>query len=546
MQENRHRHTVTIVTAATAYPFGMHEPPFAVAPDPRFAYLVADAGDVLDRLQQDVTEGSGGITLLTGGSGSGKTLVAQCLLERLADRDVRVARVLHSRVTPVELLQSVCARLRVPMDASVNHDSGRDLINALSTFLMDIYAQGQRVLLVVDEAQNLPDESLEQLRLLTNLETPVHRLMHILLLATPPLRERLRSTALDPLAQRITAWNELAALDARHSEAYVRHRLEIAGAPPTLFTRLALREMHHCSRGVPRVLNLVGERAVALAVQRGQENVGESVVQQAARDVLPGHVGYWLRQYRWWWLAGIAGLLVLAGFVWWGLSSAPAPPAASPVPHVSATQQAANTVDALPSARQARLQAWSTLLARWQVGSEQASVEEASKCPAVIFAGFNCVGGTGTLDQLQRFDRPLVLVLDTSEGKRQVLLLGVGDTQVRLDIGSRDVMLTRPALAQLWHGRFYAPFRLPPALPSILRQGDSGPAVAWLDRQLRHFDGDTSRTPGEATFDATVVGRVKRLQRVFGIPDDGIVGPETLFALTSLQADGPHLARGVP
>ncbi|HET7268329.1 MAG TPA: AAA family ATPase [Oleiagrimonas sp.] len=536
------------MNAVPGHPFGLREPPFAVAPDPRFAYLAADAGDVLERIETDVTEGTGGITLLTGGNGSGKTLIAQCLLERLADRDVRVARVLHSRVTPVELLQSVCARLRVPMDGNVNRDSGRDLINALSTFLMDIYAQGQRVLLVVDEAQNLPDESLEQLRLLTNLETPVHRLMHILMLATPPLRERLRTAALEPLAQRITAWNELAGLDARHSEAYVRHRLAVAGAPPTLFTRLALREMHHCSRGVPRVLNLVGERALALAAQRGHENVGESVVQQATRDVLPGHVGYWLRQYRWWGLAGIVGVLILAGFAWWGLSNAPAPPtpAAPTVPKVSATQQAERIAAALPPARQARLQAWSTLLARWQVGSDQTSVEAASKCPAVIFAGFDCVGGTGTLDQLERFDRPLVLVLDTPDGKRQALLLGVGETQVRLDIGARDVMLTRPALAQLWHGRFYAPFRLPPSLPSILQRGDSGSAVAWLDRQLRQFDGDTSRTPGVATFDAAVTRRVKRLQRVFGIPDDGIVGPETLFALTSLDTDGPHLARDVP
>lgn len=536
------------MNAVSGHPFGLHEPPFAVAPDPRFAYLAADAGDVLEGLQRDVIEGSGGITLLTGGSGSGKTLVAQCLLERLADRDVRVARVLHSRVTPVELLQSVCARLRVPMDANVNRDSGRDLINALSTFLMDIYAQGQRVLLVVDEAQNLPDESLEQLRLLTNLETPVHRLMHILMLATPPLRERLRSATLEPLAQRITSWRELANMDARHSEAYVRHRLEVAGAPPTLFTRLALRQMHHGSRGVPRVLNLMGERALALAAQRGRESVGESVVQQAARDVLPGHVGYWLRRYRWGALAVVIGALVLAMFVWWGMSRqppAPSQPVPAPVPEVSATQQAEHIVAALPSARQARLQAWSTLLARWQVGSEQTSVEEASQCPAVIFAGFNCVGGTGTLDQLERFDRPLVLVLDTPAGKRQVLLLGVGDTHVRLDLGPRDAVLTRPALAQLWHGAFYSPFRLPASLPPILRQGDQGRAVAWLDRQLRHFDGDTAAPPGVATFDATVTGRVQRLQRVFGIPDDGVVGPETLFALTSLDTAGPHLARDV-
>lgn len=524
----------------------MHEAPFAVAPDTRFAYLEASAGEVLERLEQEVAEGSGGITLLTGSSGSGKTLLAQCLLERLVDRDVRVARVLHSRVTPIELLQSVCQRLRVPMDGHVDRDSGRDLINALSTFLMDIYAQGQRVLLVVDEAQNLPDESLEQLRLLTNLQTPVHRLMHVLMLATPRLRERLRSKALDPLAQRITAWHELAELDAAHSDAYVRHRLEVAGAQPTLFSRLALRDMHHASHGVPRVLNLIGERALVLAAQHHLSNVGEREVQQAAREVMPGHVGYWMRHYRWWYLAAAVVLAILIGFAWWGWLGSPATGPAHPaVAQVSATRQAQQVARDLPSARDARLHAWSTLLARWQVGSDQASVKVASQCPAVIFAGFDCVGGTGTLTQLARFNRPLVLVLDTPAGKRQVLLLGVGDTQVRLDIGTRDVTLTRAALAQLWHGQFYAPFRLPASLPPVLKQGDSGAAVAWLERQLRRLDGGTAGVH-PAVFNAAVTARVKRLQRVFEIRDDGIVGPETLFALTSLNAAGPHLAQDVP
>ncbi len=538
------------MNAASEHPFGLREPPFAVAPDARFAYLAAGAGEVLERLRQEIATGSGGITLLTGASGSGKTLVAQCLLAALADQDVRVARVLHSRVTPIELLQSICQRLRVPLDAHVDHDSGRDLVNALSMFLMDIYAQGQRVLLVVDEAQNLPDESLEQLRLLTNLETPVHRLMHILLLATPRLRERLRAAALAPLAQRITAWHELPALDAHQGEAYVRHRLQVAGARPGLFTRLALRDMCRAGRGVPRLLNLIGERALTLAAERRQATIGERVVQEAAREVLPGHMGYWLHRYRRvGLLAGIAALVIVAACVWWALRGSsravvpvPAPTAAT----VSTAPARQQLVAALPPARTSRLQAWSALLARWQVGSDRVSVKEASQCPAVIFAGFDCVGGTGSLDQLKRFDRPLVLVLDAPGGERQVLLLGVGETQVRLGLGTRDVQVPRTVLAQLWQGHFLAPFRVPASLPSVIRRGDTGAAVAWLDRQLRQLDGDKSAAYRPAVFDAAMVARVKRLQHAFGIPDDGIVGPETLFALTSLDAAGPHLARDVP
>ncbi|HEX7338771.1 MAG TPA: AAA family ATPase [Rhodanobacteraceae bacterium] len=532
---------------ASDLPFGLQQWPFALAPDTRFAYLAGAAGSLLAELEREVTQGGGGVTLLTGDSGSGKTLLAQCLLERLVERDVRVARVLHSRVTPLELLQSVCARLRVPLDGHVDRDSGRDLVNALSAFLMDIYAQGQRVLLVVDEAQNLPDESLEQLRLLTNLETPVHQLMQVLLLATPRLGTRLRAPVLQPLAQRITARHELAHLDADESEAYVRHRLQVAGATQVPFSRLALRDLQRASHGVPRLINLVAERAMALAAERKQPQVGERLVQQAAREALPGHVDYWWRHFRGWALAGAIVAVAVAALLWWGQRPAPVPskPTVPVVAGPSASEQARQVVQALPMAADARLQAWSTLLARWQVDSDDVRVEAAAACPEVIFAGFDCVGGTGTLDQLARFDRPLVLVLDTPHGARQVLLLGVGERDARLDIGARDVTLSRAALAQLWHGRFYAPFRLPATLPTLLKRGDQGAAVAWLRRQLSRLDGDAGDA-GPAIFDAAMLARVKRLQRVFGIPDDGVVGPETLFALMSLEPHGPHLARNVP
>lgn len=529
------------------HPFGLETSPFAAAPDPRFAWLEADAGVVLARLQHDVIEGNGGIALLIGGNGSGKTLLAQCLLARLVDHDVRVARVLHSRVTPIELLQSVCDRLRVPMDG-IDRESGRDMVNALSRFLMDIYAQGQRVLLVVDEAQNLSDESLEQLRLLTNLQTPAHQLIHILLLATPVLRERLHHAALGPLAQRITAWHELSSMHAEQSEAYIRHRLQVAGASQIPFSRLALRDIHRASHGIPRLVNLIGERALDMAAARELPVVGERVVQQATREALPGHVSYWLQRYRWWWFAAAALLAILVVFGWWGWHETlpQKPPVTSLVAAgVSPQQQAEQLQFSLPPSREARLQAWSELLARWQVGSDKVGVAEASQCQAVIFPGFNCVGGTGTLDQLGYFDRPMVLVLVTPQGKHQVLLLGVGKTRVRLMINSHPVEISRRALARLWHGYFYAPFRLPASLPPVLRQGDKGPAVAWLATRLTPSAGSAT-APATAVFDAAMVERVRQLQRRFGIPDDGIAGPETLFALTSLDAAGPHLAQDVP
>src|SRR5699024_8559428 len=167
------------------------------------------------------------------------------------------------------------------------------------------------------------------------------------------------------------------------------------------------------SHGVPRLVNLIGERALAIAGKHKLSTIGERVVQQAAREALPGGVGYWLQRYRWWWLGAAAMIVLLIAFIAWGYfgSTATHPPVKSLAQAgVPAQQQAQQLSLGLAPPREARLQAWSEMLARWQVGSDKVSVEDASQCRAMIFPGFGCVGGTGTLDQLEHFDRPMVLV----------------------------------------------------------------------------------------------------------------------------------------
>lgn len=528
--------------------YGLCEPPFAVAPDVRFAVLSEAAQAMLQAVQHEIVGGSGGIVLLTGDSGSGKTLLAQCLLQRLAELDVRIARVLHSRLTSIELLQTVCDRLRVPLEPE-QRNHGAALIEALSAFLMDTYAQGQRVLLLVDEAQNLSGEALEQLRLLTNLQTPAHKLIHILLLGTPVLEARLQSSTLMPLAQRVAARHALAPLTEEQTEQYVRTRLQVAGSERLPFTRLAMRSMHRYAGGMPGTLNRIAERALSLGSAANQLTIGEQTIQRAAGDVMPGHLRYVLRRYRWWWRGAALVLLLLCA---WGIRAWLTTPAQAPVASVvdvdraqSVHAEVAHMQKLLQADDIARMQAWSELLARWQVGSANVSVAKAADCNAVIFRGFNCVGGTGTLNQLRRFDRPMVLELTTPAGVRQVLLLGIGEKDVRLHLGASELDVSRQALATLWQGRFYAPFRLPANLPATLRRGDVGAAVAWLDGRLRRVDGDKAGAYRPAVFDAAMESRVRKLQQGFGIPDDGIVGPETYFALTSLDDAGPHLAHNV-
>lgn len=524
--------------------YGLREPPFAAAPDPRFAFLTEAAESVLARLEQEVRIGSGGIVLLSAPHGAGKTLLSNILLERLPESSVRVARILNPGTEPVELMQSICSALRVPV-AQGQEKSAKQLVDALSAFLMDVYAQGQRVVLIVDEAQRLGDEALEQLRLLTNLETPAHKLIHILLLASPELEERLRASNLHHLAQRIAVREHLPDFDPAGTEAYVRHRMQVAGATQLPFSRLALRALHRYSQGNPHRINRIADRALRLAAKGDVASIGERLVQQSAHDVLQSRIRYWLQRYRrHWLLVALLLVVVVAAGIWWLWRPAPAP-VPGPTKQVKILRQTERLTAALPDATKARMLAWSEMLARWQVSSKETSVADASHCAAQIFPGFNCVAGTATLDQLERFDRPLILELRTTNGLREVLLLGIGVRDVRLDLGPRDVDVPRTVLEQVWTGRFYAPFRLPPWMPSRVDRGDAGRAVSWIDQCLRRLDHDQTGAHRPAIFDAVLQQRVKQLQKGFGIRADGIVGPETLFALASLRQEGPHLARDV-
>jgi general secretion pathway protein A len=192
------------------------------------------------------------------------------------------------------------------------------------------------------------------------------------------------------------------------------------------------------------------------------------------------------------------------------------------------------------------LDAFSQLLARWQVDPDSVSVRDASKCPAVIANGINCLRGRATLEQLARFDRPLILVLHDGEHQAHALLQGVGTTHVRLDIGSHRYELARPALSKFWTGEFVALWRLPAEMPAAsLKRGDAGAGVAWVKDRLASLDRGAAAESGPAFFDADVEERVRKLQTAYGIKADGIVGPETLFALSALDDSGPRLARTV-
>ncbi len=530
--------------------YGLKEAPFSITPDPRYVFLSERHRDALAHLLYGVGKGgSGGFVQLTGEVGTGKTTLCRLLLEQLPE-NTRVALVLNPRVSPIELLETMCDELK--LDVAGRKGSLKGLVDTLNTYLLDAYAQGLRVVLIVDEAQNLSTESLEQVRLLTNLETPTQKLLQIILLGQPELRDKLNDPELRQLAQRITARYHLTPLDRDESEAFVRHRLAVAGAVRSPFSRLGLRALYQRSGGIPRLINVIADRALMAGYAREQASIGERLVDRAADETLPGSTRYWMHRYGRWAVAAVAVLALgtAAAFYLKPHSAQPpapvvAAPAVAPAPAADPGKAAIETLSAsLKQSPDSELTAWSQLLARWQVNSTNVSVRDAARCQTQVFPGLDCLHGKGTIDQLARFDRPLILVLQKNDAQGHALLQGVGPNQILLSFAGERVTIEKSRLGEIWAGEFIAVWRVPDSVPAHLHTGDAGEGIAWVKTQLGRMDGRANE-PGPAFFDAGVEERVRKLQTAYGITPDGIVGPETLFALSALDPSGPHLVRNV-
>jgi general secretion pathway protein A len=536
--------------------YGLREPPFSITPDPRFVFLSERHRDALAHLLYGIGQGGGGgFVQLTGEVGTGKTTLCRLLLEQLPE-NTRVALVLNPKLSPLELLETICEELK--LDISQRRGSLKALVDALNAYLLEAYSQGLRVVLIIDEAQNLATDALEQVRLLTNLETPTQKLLQIILLGQPELREMLARPELRQLAQRITARYHLTPLDAEETEAYLRHRLAVAGSTRFPFTRLAIRRVHQHSGGVPRLINVIADRSLVGGYAQDLAQIGERDVDRAAREALASPI----RRVRWRplrlkWIAG--GALLLIGFLMWRTPSPPSPPppeppVVAPAPDVAASEDVLADTELLDDVGVAQLiersdgsslTAWNRLLSLWLLRAEEADARSAARCPLLLAPGIYCLRGAGSLAKLSSLRRPVILRLSDEGREAWAVLLGVSRSRVRLAIGGETVDLRRSELERYWLGEYYAVWRTPAFPAGTLRRGDSGAAVDWLRARLNAAGHTKTDALGPAYFDDTLAAGVRRLQAAHGLVPDGIVGPETLFALTARDADGPRLRRAL-
>ena len=554
--------------------FGLREKPFAITPDPRYLYLSERHAEALAHLLYGINE-AGGFIQLTGEVGTGKTTVIRSLLEQLPGH-ADVALILNPRVTPAEFLLTICEELHIPVPEA-GRSSTKTQMDLIGRQLLDTHARGRRVVLIVDEAQNLSTQTLEQVRLLTNLETATTKLLQIILIGQPELRTLLDQPELRQLAQRITGRYHLDPLSREETSGYVKHRMRVAGATAEVFTPSALREIHRLSGGIPRVINVICDRALLGAFTQEDHRAGAALVRQAASEVYGRPVpAPWL---KWTTTAAVAAAVGLMGYGIWSYlaarrdSVAQSPPAqqdapaaavstAAPpavvVPDVQPATAVAAEAAAAPASPPAPVVSLDELLVRH--GNDTTTEAALGKlfalwgatydpgrgrgCDQAAKQGLECMFQKGSWAQLRALNRPAILTLTDDLGRsHQVVLSRLDDEHATIDLGgaSRDVPVT--AASRYWFGDFLLLWRPPLAVVKALTPGMRGADVRWLRDSLRATQGLPIAPPGNDVYDDELTRLVQDFQRQHRLAVDGIAGVQTQIALdTALNAtDSPTI-----
>lgn len=505
-------------------------------------------------------ENDGGFVLLTGEVGAGKTTVCRCLLEQVP-ADTNIAFIINPKLTPLELLASICDELKIDYHRGAG---GKELVDAINDYLLTAHARGRHTVLIIDEAQNLGFEVLEQIRMLTNLETNERKLLQIIMLGQPELQEKLADPQLKQLAQRISARHHLGPLNRAETTAYVRHRLAVAGVSPEVFSDGSLKKIFSLSAGIPRLINIICDRALLAAYTKGIRRVDSRLLTEAAGEVLglrkKGRGGRPVPP----WLVAVIMLVVCAvalALVLRQSNPRQSVSLAKPAPRPALDKDnaplsfnlkyeaaepflsAAEWLDIETHGR-SKGAAMADLLRLWGVSGF--SPAEQRGCQYAEKHGLRCLSAASGMAALRRLNRPVVLRLRGDKGGKFFMVLAADHGRwLDLRLEGRKWKVSPADLAQHWQGSYILIWRPPEGYEDSIRPGYRGPMVKWLAERLALIDGEEYNKPaGEAAYDSGLVRRVRRLQFRYNLIPDGIVGKETIILLNTLTAaGGPELRR---
>ncbi len=537
--------------------FGINKKPFSIAPDPSFMYMSKGHREALAHLRYGL-ENDGGFVLLTGEVGAGKTTVCRCLLEHVPD-DANVAFILNPKLSPLELLAAVCDELAITISAAA---SAKGLIDAINDYLLIAHSQGRHTVLIIDEAQNLSVEVLEQVRLLTNLETNEQKLLQIIMLGQPELQEKLASKELKQLAQRISARYHLGPLDVVETVAYVRHRLSVAGMSPLVFSRSSFKKLFSLSGGIPRLINIICDRALLGAYVKGVQRVDSNILAVAGGEVFGGKLQSKSLRYVSPWLIAALTILVcgtILAVLNWSPIDSESVKKVRDISVVQGTVPVRKVVKEMPLVNKPHVLHWpvgqqaeaseniamQTILHIW--GLNEFSPANEWGCRYAEDNGLHCLADQAGLAGVLRLNRPAIFRMRNEEQQEFFMVLTADrGTQLEFRLGKEVVVAVPADLALRWTGSYIVLWKPPPGYRESIRPGHRGREVTWLAEQLALVAGEEYNQHASVdVFGSAMVQKIKRLQFTNNLIPDGIVGKETVILLNTLTDSGLPLLRRV-
>jgi general secretion pathway protein A len=523
--------------------FSLTQAPFSIAPDPRYLFMSERHREALAHLLYGIDSG-GGFVLLTGEIGAGKTTVCRCFIEQVPE-NCRLAYIFNPRLTVEELLLSVCDEFAIALPPASAAAGAKVYVDAINRYLLDAHARGLNNVLVIDEAQNLSAEVLEQLRLLTNLETNERKLLQIILIGQPELREMIARPELEQLAQRVIARYHLGPLSESETGAYIAHRLAVAGiGGPTPIPNSLTSLVHRLTHGVPRRINLLCDRALLGAYVENSREVTRPILRRAAAEVF-GSESANARRRRWPVVAGgvMTAVALSAAAAWHSLpqrtAGAPVAATAAPAAHVAAPPAPAQP--APPPAAQAIAHASEDAALRELASLWGQALPEGEPCQAALKLNLRCHQGRGGLYELRLLDRPAVISLHDGDRVGHAVLVSMDETSATLSADGKRQTVGLAALAPLFDGAYTTFWKVPRGFRDQVGAGDQGPDVDWIAERLAQLN-KVAVPPVDQPLGKPMQTLLRQFQAKQNLKADGVAGPRTYMRLNQLSGvDEPHL-----
>lgn len=517
--------------------FGLNEMPFSISPDPRFLFMSYHHREALAHLIYGV-KSEGGFVVLTGEVGTGKTTICRCFLEQLPE-NTNVAFILNPIVSKVEILKKICDELGIKY--TVETDSVKYLTDCIYSYLIDSFSKGERTIIIIEEAQNLSSDVLEQIRLLTNLETNEHKLLQIIMIGQPQLKDILSRDDMSQLSQRITARYHIGPLHKNEIYDYIRHRLKIAGIDKILFPESLMDLIAKYTKGIPRLINIICDRALLGAYVEGKQIVDKNILLKAVNEVFGMNESRMKMVFFNKTALSVAFSLVFISIVFFWAFNYKAVLSRSLMNISKNTKQ--NVTEAVVSDLlseingdkffiQSKFEAYEQLLKLWKFSS-RVSVDS-NFCNNIKKYGLRCLEGIGSIKEIVGFNLPVVLkIFDNNNIEHYVTLLSIKDDIAKVYYNKRVLNVYLKDLEDLWLGEYLLLWKTPPHYEGPFKKGYTGDVVLWLRDSLKRLYGDDSNLDSRL-YDEMLMNRVRRFQIRHGLNPDGIVGAHTIIYINNL------------